>query len=202
MPIPTPPERPNVTRNAVELLLKRKGFDKLIKQGDVSLVSIRGYYLDSMGKKGKNDLNMFDDMACWLWPMGFAAFNFNVDPTRFGWNANAGKYMAQLCPGIWDFVMRKHKGQYDAFGQGDNPVAVYRRDSGGKVVEVEEGLFGINIHRSGVNSTSSEGCQTVPIPQWDTFKNLGYSLLKQSGQKRFKYVLFDEETERQVRLVS
>lgn len=196
--IPIPPSKPNVTYQTIERLVKRKGYDQYIPKNSVYLAIIRGYYLDTMGVKGKNDLNIFDDMAAWMWPAGISCFNFNTDPTRFGWNKNAGKYMAQLCPGIWWFVMRKHKGQYDAFGQGTYPVAVYRRKEDGKIASVEEGLFGINAHKAGVNSTSSEGCLTVPISQWDSFKTQGYSLLKQNKQSRFRVVLFDEETERKI----
>lgn len=200
--IPIPPQKPSIGLNSVEFLMRGKGYDKLVPEGQVYLAIIRGYYLDMMGAKGKNDLNMFDDMAAWVWPNGFATFNFNADPTRFGYNRNAGKNMAQLCPGLWDFVMRKHKGQYDAFGQGENKVAVYRRDSGGQVSTIEEGLFGINIHKAGINTTSSEGCLTVPLSQWDQFKQLGYSLLKSNKQRTFKVALFDEQTERAIKRLS
>ena len=152
-----------------------------------------------MGVVGKNDLNMYDDMVAWVSPNGIQAFNYNTDPTRVGWNKNAGKYMAMLVPGIYDFVMRKHRGRYDAFGQGGNQVAVYRCDSGGRVVEVEEGLFGINIHQGGENTTSSEGCQTLPPSQWKSFKEIGYSILRANKQTSFKYILFDEESERKVK---
>lgn len=198
MSAPIPPNRPGVILSDIRKLLKRKGYDAIIKDNTVYAVAVRGYYLNTMGQPGKNDFNQYDDMVAWIWPNGIAAFNYNTDPTRLGWNPNAGKNMAMLAPGIYTFVKRKHKGKYDAFGQGTNKVAVYRCDVSGKVTSIEEGLFGINIHYGGKNSTSSEGCQTVPFPQWNQFKSLGYSLLKQYNQESFRYVLFDEATERQI----
>jgi lysozyme len=196
--IPIPPKKPEIALKEIQKLMKRKGYDEIVAPTTPYCVAIRGYYLDTMGVKGKNDLNMFDDMVAWVWPSGIATFNFNTDPTRFGYNKNAGKNMAQLVPGIYRFVKRKHKNQYAAFGQGGNMVAVYRRDSSGKITTVEEGLFGINIHKAGATTTSSEGCLTVPISQWDQFKTLGYSLLERNSTQGFPFVLFDEETERKI----
>jgi lysozyme len=196
--IPIPPIKPQITLNQIQLLMKRKGYDSIVSDKYPYCVAIRGYYLDTMGVKGKNDLNMFDDMVAWVYPNGFATFNFNTDPTRFGYNKNAGKNMAQLVPGIYRFVRRRHKNQYAAFGQGTNIVAVYRRDASGKVTSIEEGQFGINIHKAGIKGTSSEGCLTVPIQQWDQFKSLGYNIIGASGREFFPFILFDEETERKI----
>lgn len=202
MSAPTPPNKPNVLIKDIMSLMKRKGYDTLIRTNTVYLVAIRGYYLNTMGTPGKNDLNMYDDMVAWVWPNGVAAFNYNTDPTRLGFNRNAGKNMAMLIPGMYTFVKRKHKGQYDAFGQGEHPVAVYRCEVSGKISSIEEGLFGINIHKGGFSSTSSEGCQTLPQDQWQAFKEMGYSLLRQYNQNTFKYILFDEETERAIKRFS
>jgi len=53
----------------------------------------------------------------------------------------------------------------------------------------DEGLFGINIHRGGENTTSSEGCQTLPPNQWDSFRALVVGELHRAGQSRFPYLL-------------
>lgn len=189
-----PSQKPALALERVDYLLKRKGYDK--HRSKVILVGIRGYYLDTIGEKGKNDYGHYDDFLAWVWPTGYATFNANTDPSRIGWNPNAGRYMARLRTGIWDFVMRKHKNSYEAFGQGENKVAVDRVNEKNMVMDVTTGLFGINIHKGGENSTSSEGCITLPADQWSEFKSLGYSLLKSRNQKSFKFILFDEEQER------
>jgi lysozyme len=76
-----------------------------------------------------------------------------------------------------------------AFGQGSRPVTVERLDAAGKVRQTETGEFGINLHRAGVNGTSSEGCQTVPPDQWDAFHALLTKELKAAGMKTFPYIL-------------
>lgn len=193
-----PKSKPNLTLDKIYYLLDRRGYTPKVSN-KVFCVAIRGYYLDTIGAVGQNDYNHYDDFIAWIWPRGYSAYNCNTDPTAIGWNPNAGKYMARLKPGIYDFVMRKHKGQYNAFGQGENKVTVERIDFSGRVVKTEKGLFGINIHRGGASSTSSEGCITVPhynSPQWDEFQKEGYQLLKTHRQISFKFILFDEKEER------
>lgn len=191
-----PSSRPAIELDKITKLINRHGWEA--KQGTVFCVAIRGYYLDTMGKPGKNDYGIHDDAFCWIWPDGYTRFNGNTDPSRLGWNKNAGKYMARLKPGIYDMIKWKHKGQYWAFGQGGNPVTVERVDSNGVVQKTEKGVYGINIHRSGVNGTSSEGCLTIPTQgsQWTEFQSLGYKLLDKYKIEKFKLMLFDEEEEK------
>jgi len=51
------------------------------------------------------------------------------------------------------------------------------------------GFFGINIHKGGFNSTSSEGCQTIHPSQWDEFMHLVKTFFP-SG-KDIQYILIE-----------
>jgi lysozyme len=98
------------------------------------------------------------------------AWNGNTDPSRYGWNPGADKYMARLAPGVHLFRRLKHHASrpdgYMAYGQGSSPVTVERIRENGSIATTETGIFGINFHRGGQTGTSSEGCCTVPAEQW------------------------------------
>lgn len=173
----------------------QKIIDSHAKQlkGDVILIGIRGYYLDSMGAKGKNDRGIYDDALFWVnrWTGFIASYNANVDPSGYRKGIGKGhkKGMASLKNGVWDYQPGNHplKNGYPAYRQAAEVTVI--RD--GNPNYEDTGWFGINIHRGGVNSTSSLGCQTVPPAQWSDFKKTGDALLKAAGQKTFKYVLVE-----------
>lgn len=139
-------------------------------------LAVRGYRRDSMGQPGVNDVGMWDDAFFWVTPTGMIAENGNTDPSRYGWNANAGKPMAILQTGCWPFRRGPHKGRLPAFRQftdeeadaagglpHDGRFAVTRIwKPGDKRNYQEAGYYAINQHFGGVNTTSSEGCLTVP----------------------------------------
>lgn len=188
MSIAHPGYRPQASLDKLLAAIPKGTLEK-IKNAPVIGVGVRGYFLNTIGKKGENDLNAFDDALFWVSKNVFASFNANVDPTRYGWNAGAGKYMARLKPGLYQFARWKHKGSYWAFGQAGNPVTVERLDAAGKVRQTETGSFGINIHKAGVTSTSSEGCLTLPLAQWEAYKSVGYSLVPDGA--KFPFVLVE-----------
>lgn len=147
----------------------------------VSVLAVRGYYQDSMGESGRNDVGIYDDAFFIITPSGVTPFNGNTDPSRYGWNAGAGKFMARLKTGVWTYRPIIHHASrpdgYPAFGQGDSPVTVERMSADGEIHNEETGCFGINLHRGGINGTSSEGCLTVPREQWESFHTtLGHAL--------------------------
>jgi hypothetical protein len=154
----------------------------------------RGYFLDSMGLKGKNDRAVYDD-ACFLWSPNegqSVGYNFNTDPSRFrkGYGtAESTKGMALLTTGVWCYKLGLHKGEYKALVQAD-PVTVIRD---GDPSYQDHGWFGINIHRGGQWTTSSLGCQTVPPSQWADFIMTVEQYMKEAGKKRINYVLIERQ---------
>lgn len=163
-----PPARPKMTRaDVVGLVAKAHPEAEL---PGVFVVGVRGYYRDTLGKPGVNDRGLYDDAIFVVTPTRFAAFNANTDPSRYrrGRGKGAGKGMATLKPGLWRAHRPgKHKGQYMALIQTGGPVTVIRDGLAGDYEDT--GWFGINIHRGGINTTSSEGCQTIPPDQWPEF---------------------------------
>lgn len=163
-----PPARPRMTRAELHRRIAPHRIDR--KRHPLVIVGVRGYYADSLGAPGRNDRGIYDDALFIDGPDAFAAFNANTDPSRVrpGKGAGAARGMACLQPGAW-FVHRfdLHKGQYLALCQRLGPVTVLRDGHAGAYSDT--GHFGINIHKGGVATTSSEGCQTVPPAQWPAF---------------------------------
>jgi hypothetical protein len=149
----------------------------------VQVAGIRGYYKTTMGNPVKNDRGIYDDALFILSPDHFGSYNANTDPSIYR------KHIATLKPGMWRYKPGIHHigkpNAYPAFVQaGEVTVA---RDG----EPDETGYFGINIHRGGWNSTSSEGCQTIYPAQWDSFRASLVDQLKRFNQKTFYYILID-----------
>lgn len=162
-----PATRPRITRDQLMTEIRRRhpGFTA----PPLMIVGVRGYYRDTLGAVGRNDRAMYDDALFIVTPDAFVAFNGNTDPSgyRTGAGTGAGKGMASLNPDVWPvYRLDLHAGKYLAVCQRAGPVVVTRD---GIPPYEERGMFGINIHKGGVNGTSSEGCQTVPAAQWPAF---------------------------------
>lgn len=194
MPAPIPRSKPQASRLLVtaEAAKAWAAAKPGIPMPETYVLAVRGYYRDTMGKVGENDPGMYDDAFFIVTPLGMFPFNGNTDPSRYGWNAGAGKWMARLQPGVWTFRRLKHHASrpdgYMAFGQGEFPVTVERIRENGSVAVTETGCFGINLHRGGNNGTSSEGCQTVPVSQWGSFDRI---LADAIGNRTFPFILID-----------
>lgn len=196
-----PRERPKLTRLELHAALVGRFGDAEVKRlgwGDtLIIVGVRGYYRDTMGAVGENDRGLYDDAMFVVGPTEFEAFNANTDPSkvRKGSGVGAGKGMAVLKPGIWRaYQFGKHKQQYEALIQTGGKVTVVRDHA----IEPydDTGRFGINIHRGGNTTTSSEGCQTLPPEQWTRFIQRTTQIGKAVFGARFRtepvtYVLLD-----------
>lgn len=181
--------KPGQTRAWCEEIIKGI-YPEYESEKEVLLFGCRGYFLNSMGAKGRNDRGIFDDAIFVLSPFVFASFNANTDPSiyRKGTGTGSKKGVANLKTGLWLYQKGLHKG-YQAFTQAAKVTVI--RD--GSPDYEDTGYFGINIHKGGVNSTSSLGCQTIYSPQWASFKTLVYGELDRIKQKKFKYILVDKQ---------
>lgn len=187
------PNKPQVKRSRIEEFIQAKGIDS--KKYPMMIIGIRGYFLNSMGEKGKNDRGIYDDAIIIFTPNVYKTFNANVDPSVQYKTGRAvlkkGFYLAHKFD-----IHGGVKSQYPAICQRLANVTV-QRDGQGE----QSGMFGINIHKGGFTTTSSEGCQTLPPTQWDEFYNLAKSEWQRVYSDKWNkvivpYLLLDNITDR------
>jgi hypothetical protein len=158
------------TKEQIENAVKNKGYVWFegAKDFDVNIVGIRNT------TTGKKVTNKFDD---WLtisykennvWK--FHQWMITTDPgTRAVKNFSNPNGVARLVPAQYrgSHMVGLHQGKYEALRQ-QRPVKVWRdknKDMTFDEATIQEGLFGINIHRSNPKTESeyvenwSEGCQ-------------------------------------------
>lgn len=109
--------------------------------------------------------------------------------------------VARLVPGQYlnAYILRLHQGKYEALGQ-NKPVKVFRdpnRDMIFDEKKIQEGLFGINIHKAGRNSSLvenwSEGCQVFKrSSDFEEFMTIARQS-KLAGFTSFTYTLIDSK---------
>lgn len=150
----------------------------------VCIIAIRGYYLDSFGKKGTNDRNVYDDVMIVISPRRFETFRANTDPSVYR------KGIATMQTGVHRYYKGKHKNRYWALRLVGEQVKVTRDGQNGVFIGVA-----LNIHKGGNRTTGSDGCQTLMPADWDDFIEIVYDEMTHYGQKTIPYVLIDE-TER------
>jgi hypothetical protein len=160
----------NFTREQVEAAVKAKGYvwfeDASNKGYDVNIIGIRN------ASTGQTVTNVFDDLLTisykenGVWK--FHSWAATTDPGKKGvreYHNAAG--VARLVEGQYrsSHIIRLHQGKYEALGQ-NKPVKVWRDANKDMVYDenkIQEGVFGINIHKAGADSTYvenwSEGCQ-------------------------------------------
>jgi hypothetical protein len=156
-----------MTREQIEAAMIKKGF-AYFSDGELNL-NIIGVRQSSTGNKVTN---LFDDFltlsykhnGAWV----FKKWAATTDPGTKGvkeFHNAAG--VARLVAGQYrgSHAIGLHQGKYEALKQAKN-VKVYRdanKDLTYDESKIQEGVFGINIHKAGADSTYvenwSEGCQ-------------------------------------------
>jgi lysozyme len=156
----------------------------------VKVLGIRGYYKKTMGNPLKNDRGIFDDAMFIVAPDMFASFNANTDPSV----ARSG-IATLIAPQVVLYKVGTHgisgKNPRQAFRQASFGIKVTRDDKPGIFTDTAKAPFWINIHDGGNNTTSSEGCQTIPKQQWPAFNESLKLQLKINKQNIFPYVLIE-----------
>jgi hypothetical protein len=175
--------RPKISDAETDKLAKFFFVEEMPK---VVVFGVRGYFLNTMGKPGVNDINLYDD--AWLvYEDGtlVKTFNANTDPSKHRAN------LAWLNTGVYQFYKGKHKNRIEAFRAYPEGVKwrCKREEFSGKVVD--SWCSYINIHDGGASATWSEGCQTSL--QFVEFRDLVYRLMAKHNQKLLTYVLLDEK---------
>ena len=158
------------TREQIETAVKAKGyvwFDDANNKGfDVNIIGVRN------SVTGQKVTNAFDDTMTLSYKENgewkFHTWACTTDPGKKGvmeYHNAAG--VARLVEGQYrgSHALGLHQGKYEALRQAKN-VKVYRdanRDMNYDEAKIAEGVFGINIHKAGADSTYvenwSEGCQ-------------------------------------------
>lgn len=175
------------TREQIEQTVKAKGY-RWFENGDynVNIVGVRN-------SETNNEItNKFDDCMTLSYKIGgewnFHCYDCTTDPgTYWAENIMRESGVAILKPNQYrgSHKIRLHRGQYEALGQ-EGPVQVYRDNNKDEIYDlieekVEEGLFGINIHRAtkweGKKSSQvdkwSAGCQVIAAnDDWEEFMSI------------------------------
>ncbi len=123
------------------------------------LLGIRGFE-----QPGQNSVGVYDDCICIVDLQHYEACNANTDPSKLGFGMATVSAPQQIYYRLGIHNLSHPEKQYPALVQA-GPILVTRQGIGA----VPPGWFGINIHRGGVTSPGSEGCQTIPPNQWPEF---------------------------------
>jgi hypothetical protein len=196
------------TREQIETAVKTKGYvwfeDKSNKGYDVNIVGVRN------SSTGNKVTNVFDDYLT-------ISYKENGEWKFFIWSATTdpGKKSmlewkkmgitggcARLLTGQWrkTWAIDKHQGKYDALCQRLAKVKVYRDsdlDLEYDEDKITEGMYGINIHKAGQNSTWVEnwsaGCQVFKrVKDFDEFMKICKKAAKIHGNS-FTYTLIESK---------
>ena len=192
------------TREQIEAAVKSKGYvwfaDDANKGYDVNIVGVRN------SSTGTKVTNVFDDNLTISFKENgewkFFIWAATTDPGKKGVMEFHNKDgVARLVPNQYrgSHTIRLHQGKYEALGQAKN-VKVYRdanKDLNYDENKITEGLYGINIHKAGQDSTWvenwSEGCQVFKrVKDFDEFMKICKKAAKIHGNS-FTYTLIESK---------
>lgn len=190
------------TKDQIEQAVKAKGYAWFegAKDFDLNIVGVRN------SATGNKVTNVFDDVITvsfkenenWV----YKEWANTTDPGTKGvkeFHNAAG--VARLVEGQYrgSHTLGLHQGKYEALKQA-KPVRVYRdanRDMTYDESKIQEGIFGINIHKAGVDSTFvenwSEGCQVFKrAADFEEFMTICRKAAKIHGAS-FTYTLIESK---------
>ena len=188
-------------------------FEKLFKEKGYAWFTKGNYNLNIVGVRSNNNnkvTNKYDDIL---------VVDYNTDSCHkrvcYNITTEPGKYyMKNLCnpkgtailvPGQYRgvYAIGLHNGKYEALCQRLGPVKVYRDNNRNKTYDfipetIEQGNFGINIHRADIYKTAtlvngySAGCQVICNPKdFISFMRL-CNISKDIYGNKFTYTLVTE----------
>ena len=179
-----PPARPKRNRALIDAVASHFSLDP----AKLNIVFVRGHYLDSMGKPGKDDINVYDD-ACFIFaPNLFESYNANTNPSFV---KRGTRRLAQLNLGRYQFYQGLHKGRYKALrAYPEGVVLDCTREGKPSTCRY------INIHKGSTNPKAtdivwSEGCLTLPDTQFGDFILRVYNAMDRLKQKTVEVVLVE-----------
>lgn len=194
-----------LTEKAIKEAMARKGYAYFDK-GDYNL-NIIGIRSDCGGKV----TNKFDDYLLLMYYIGgnltIKLYSITTEPGKYYMQSKLGNPQgtAILVPGQYRgcWAIGKHNGKYDALVQ-VKPVKVYRDKNKDSVYDlapstIDNGVFGINIHKSTSYGTSatidnwSAGCQVFAnAGDFADFMSICNKQKERYGNT-FTYTLLDEK---------
>jgi hypothetical protein len=189
------------TREQIEAAVKAKGY-KYFENGDFN-INIIGIRNSSTGQKVTN---VFDDHLTVAYKEGgvwkFFSWAATTDPGTKGVKEfHNAQGVARLVPGQYpgSHHVGLHQGKYEALKQKAN-VKVYRDANKDMTYDeklITEGIYGINIHKAGADSTYvenwSEGCQVFKkSADFDAFMKIAKKASEMHGNS-FTYTLIESK---------
>lgn len=189
------------TKEQIEKAVKAKGY-KYFENGDynVNIIGVRN------SEPSKKVTNLFDDWLTLSFKINgvwqFYIWSATTDPGKAPMlKGNNGTGTARVVPGQYpgSHMVRLHQGKYEALGQKGN-ISVYRdadKDLEYDIDKITTGVYGINIHKAGQDSTWvdgwSAGCSVFKrVKDFDVFMKFCKTAAKLHGNS-FTYTVIESK---------